>query len=221
MCFGPVASFTAGGFLASMGIVIFKNIKSPKELLLAAFPIIFAAQQLIEGFIWLIVQNGEPHVLEGSLTFIYLVFAYSLWPVLCPASVYAIEYNHARRKILRVFILLGALVSAYLFFFIIKNPVYAVAVDHNMTYKTFVARAHWFAVVYVFVTILPYFVSSHRSILVFGVPNLIFCAIAYLVYRTSFISVWCFFAAVISANLYVFLRKLHHQPLLPAVLKLS
>ena len=30
-------------------------------------------------------------------------------------------------------------------------------------------------------------------------------------HRLAFISVWCFFAAVLSLTLYVFLRKLHHE----------
>lgn len=77
------------------------------------------------------------------------------------------------------------------------------------------AGVHGFAGVYVIVTILPYFLSSHRSILIFGIPNLIFCAIAYFFYRMAFISVWCFFAAILSLTLYFFLRRLHHEPLLP------
>ncbi len=215
MCFGPIASFTASAFLASMGTAILKNINSKKELLFAAFPMLFAIQQFIEGLIWLAFKHGKPQALIDGLTFGYLIFAYSLWPILCPASVYAIEYDRERRKILRFFILLGVVTSAYLFYFIIRNPVYATVVNCSIQYKTFVASARWFAIVYVLVTILPYFFSSHRSILVFGIPNFIFCTIAYLVYQITFISVWCFFAALISANLYFFLRKLHHQPLLP------
>lgn len=52
MCFGPTASFTASGVLAVFGSVIFRNIRSSKEVFLAAFPLIFAFQQLIEGLIW-------------------------------------------------------------------------------------------------------------------------------------------------------------------------
>lgn len=215
MCFGPVASFTASAFLASMGTVILKNIRAKKEPLFAAFPMLFAIQQFIEGVLWLAVKSGKSEALVHDLTFGYLTLAYSLWPILCPASVYAIEYDRKRRKILRLFIFLGLATSAYLLFFIIRNPVYTSVVNCSIHYKTFIAGIRWFTGVYILVTILPYFLSSHRSILIFGIPNLIFCAMAYFVYQIVFISVWCFSAALISTNLYFFLRKLHHKPLLP------
>lgn len=217
MCFGPVASFTASGFLASIGAVILKNVRSKKELFFAAFPALFAIQQFIEGLIWLEIKQGKTEsAWTHGLTFAFLFFAYSLWPTLCPISVYAIEYNPKRKKILKFLILLGIISSAYLLLFILINPFDASKAGCcSLHYQTFIPMADHFTPVYVAAVLLPYFVSSQRSILVFGVPNIIFCAIAYYAYQSSFISVWCFFAALISANLYIFLRRLHHEPILP------
>jgi len=44
---------------------------------------------------------------------------------------------------------------------------------------------------------------------------IIFGTAAYFFYRIAFISVWYFSAAILSLTLYFFLRKLHHEPLLP------
>lgn len=217
MCFGPVASFTASAFLVSIGTAILRNIRSRKELLFAAFPILFALQQSIEGALWLVLKNGNSESLRHGLAFAYLTFAFSLWPILCPASVYAIEYAPKRRKALRILILLGIATSAYLFFFILTHPFDASILNCSIRYTTVVAGAHLFGWAYLSVTILPYFISSHKAILIFGVPNLIFFMIADFFYNTAFISVWCFFAAVLSLTLYFFLRKLHHQPLIPAL----
>ena len=215
MCFGPVASFTASAVLAAVGTGVIRNIQSKKELLFAAFPILFSIQQLIEGFLWLAIKHHQNEALLKNLTFAFLVFAYSLWPILCPVSVYAIEYDHERRKILRRLILLGIMTSAYLFFYIIKNPFYVEVLGCSIHYKTFVPWASIFTGMYIIVTVLPYFISSHRSILIFGIPNAVFLGITYLFYEVAFISVWCFFAAILSLNLYFFLRKLHHKPMLP------
>lgn len=214
MCFGPVASFTASAVLASMGTAILGNIRSKKEILFAAFPMLFALQQLIEGFLWVIIQKQGPEVFLHGLTLGYLTIAYSLWPILCPASVYAIEYDQNRKAILRALLVLGTATSLYLFYFITRNPFLVTIINCGIRYKTFVAGAHLFTAVYVIVTVLPYFISSHKSILVFGIPNLIFFMVAYFFYRWAFISVWCFFAAVLSLTLYVFLRRLHHDPVL-------
>lgn len=215
MCFGPVASFTASGILTFLGTLVLKNIRSQKEILFAAFPLLFALQQGIEGLLWLAIQNGKPEALLRSLTFVYLIFAYSLWPILCPLSVYAIEYNNTRKRVLRVLILLGILTSFYLLFSIITNPIRAVVLNCSIRYETYAAGVYLFIGVYIAATILPYFISSHRAILMFGIPNLVFCTIAYIFYTRAFVSVWCFFAAFLSLTLYFFLRKLHHQPLLP------
>ena len=214
MCFGPVASFTASGVLSSIGALIIRNIRSKKEILFAAFPVLFALQQFVEGLLWLAIRNGKPQAVLNGLTFAFLTFAYSLWPVLCPASVYMIEYHPKKKKQLRLLMVLGIITAGYLFFFIVKNPVRAAILNCSIHYETYVSGPYVFTGVYLMVTVLPYFLSSHRAILIFGVPNLIFCLIAYFFYNVVFISVWCFFAAVLSLTLYVFLRKLHHQPVL-------
>lgn len=217
MCFGPVASFTASGFLASIGVLIIRNVRARKELFFAAFPALFAVQQFIEGLIWVELKNGRTEgALMNGLTFSFLLFAYGLWPILCPLSVYAIEYNPRRRKILRFLTYLGILTSCYLLIFIIINPFDTlIAGCGSVRYQTFVPLGEKFTLIYIAATLLPYFVSSQRIILVFGIPNVIFCVVAYFTYEHAFISTWCFFAALISANLYIFLKKLHHEPVLP------
>jgi hypothetical protein len=198
-----------------MGTLILKNIRMRKELWFAAFPLLFAVQQLVEGFLWLVIRNGGVEGLRRQLAFVYLLFAYGLWPILCPVSVYAIEYNEQRKKVLRTFICLGMVTSAYLLFFIFLNPVDVWPREGHLHYSTFVQGSSWFTSVYLACTLLPYFLSSQKAILLFGAPNVFFFGLAFLAYRLSFISVWCFFAALISANLYLSLKKLHHEPLLP------
>jgi hypothetical protein len=214
MCFGPVASFTASAFLASMGALVLKNIRCRKELWFAAFPLLFALQQLLEGFLWLAFRNNASDGLKSRLSLSYLFFAYGLWPILCPVSVYAIEYDKGRKKILRVFIFLGVLASGYLLHSIFTNPVYAWVAGCSLRYETFVEGPFWFTGIYVAAVLAPYFLSTQKPILLFGAPNAVFLVVTLLAFRFTFISVWCFFAALISANLYIALKKLHHEPLL-------
>lgn len=215
MCFGPAVSFTSSGILASIGVLVLKNIRSRKELVFAAFPVIFSLQQLIEGILWLAIKNDKPPVYTNAMAVVYLAIAYSLWPIFCPLSVYAIEYKNLRKRILRLFLSAGVAISSYLLWAIITAPVEVKILNCSLHYKTYVTEAHLFAWIYAGVTILPYFISSHKTILIFGVPNFIFCIIAYIFYAHAFISTWCFFAAILSLTLFVFLRKLHHQPVLP------
>jgi hypothetical protein len=211
MCFGPIASFTVSGVLISIGTAILRNIRSRKEIVFALFPLLFALQQIIEGTLWIALREGRPEAPLHALAFAFLFFAYGLWPVLCPVSVYVIEYDPAKRKFLLFLTALGLVTSVYLLSSILRNPADASILNCSIRYETHVSGAYSLKAVYASITLLPYFLSSHRAILIFGVPNLIFFAVSFIFYRLAFISVWCFFAAVLS--LYFFLRKLHHQPL--------
>ncbi|MBP9865772.1 MAG: hypothetical protein KBC91_05140 [Candidatus Omnitrophica bacterium] len=214
ICFGPVASFAASGLLTSIGALILRNVRKKRELLFAVFPALFALQQFIEGLLWLLLKAEKSQALVHALTLTYLFFAYTLWPIICPLSVYAIEYKPKRKQMLRILMALGLLTGSYLLFFILKNSAHASVLHCSIRYETHLAGPRWFTFIYLAVIILPYFVSSHRAILIFGIPNLLLCLVAYFFYNTAFISVWCFFAAVVSMSLYFFLRRLHHQPML-------
>ncbi len=111
MCFGPVASFSSSGILASIGAMVLKNVRARKELFFAAFPILFAIQQALEGVLWVLIEHGKPEIIRRFFTLFYLIFAYSIWPVLCPISVYVIEPDPERKKILRLLLLSGVATS--------------------------------------------------------------------------------------------------------------
>jgi hypothetical protein len=66
---------------------------------------------------------------------------------------------------------------------------------------------HFFAAVtmtlYLLSTALSPLLSTHRMVVVFGVLALVSFGAAYAFYATWFISVWCFFAALLSAAVYL------------------
>src|SRR5260370_617718 len=113
MCFSAEASFTAGLALTAAGTVTLCNVRSKKEFLIASFPILFAAQQLIEGTLWLALRGGRLQQFEHGLTFLYLSFAYVFWPLVFPASVYCLETAMKRRKLIFPLILVGFGTSLY------------------------------------------------------------------------------------------------------------
>lgn len=221
MCFGPVASFTASTFLSGIGIAVSKQVRARKEWLFAAFPFLFAVQQFIEGVIWLLLRGSGSESLILILSRVYLVFAYNLWPVLCPISVYVIEPDAKRKTFFAGLTAVGVLTSAYLFYCTAVNPLETIALGCSIRYDTFIPKAFWFLTLYGAATILPFFVSTRRSVLMFGLPNLVLCVISFFIYNKTFISVWCFFAALISANLLLFLRHLHQSPVPHEPLKVA
>ena len=66
---------------------------------------------------------------------------------------------------------------------------------------------------YLMSTTLSPFLSSYRTVKLFGVLLLLSFAAAYALYATWFISVWCFFAALLSVAVYLHfvLRKADYR----------
>lgn len=53
MCFSATASFSVAAITAMIGIAAVKHVKRPRDLMVAGVPVLFAAQQAVEGFLWL------------------------------------------------------------------------------------------------------------------------------------------------------------------------
>jgi hypothetical protein len=61
-------------------------------------------------------------------------------------------------------------------------------------------------VLYLAATCGSFFVSSHPFVRLFGVLALVSFVLSYLFYARALVSVWCFFAAILSVVIYVHLR---------------
>jgi hypothetical protein len=202
MCFSATASFSAGAFLLGLGTLTLKSASRPRELPFAAIPLLFAIQQVSEGVIWLTFRYEAPQV-NAVMTHVYSFFSHVLWPVYIPVAVLLIEPPGWRRRALLVFVAAGVAVGAYLLYILVAFPVVSRPIGQHIEYVS----PHFFALaamtLYLTSTTLSPLLSTHRTVKVFGVLALLSFAGAYLFYATWFISVWCFFAALLSAVVYL------------------
>lgn len=214
MCFSATASFSAGTILLGLGALTLKSARSPRELPFAAIPLLFAIQQLSEGVIWLTFRYEAPQ-LNIVMTHVYSFFSHVLWPVYIPVAVLLIELPGWRRQALLVFVATGVLVGAYLLYVLAAFPVFSRPIGQHIEYVS----PHFFALavmtLYLMSTTVSPLLSTHRTVKVFGVLSLLSFAAAYFFYATWFISVWCFFAALLSAVVYLHfvLRSAKHNGL--------
>ena len=209
MCFSAGASFTTSAVLATAGTATLRETRSKREWLLAAFPIIFSVHQCIEGALWLTIGKGQLQSLAHGLTLSYLLVAYCFWPVGAPAAVYLIEPNADRKQRLLPLLVLGTGISAYILYHMLLGHVEASFVHCSIAYDADIPHPNELTLLYAIAVLLPFFFSSYQPILVLGFINAIFCGVAYYLYHVTFHSVWCFFAAALSVNIYLFFRWLH------------
>ena len=197
MCFSATASFSAGALLLGLGALTLRAARHPRELPLAAIPLLFAIQQLIEGVIWLTFRYEAP-LLNTVTTHLYSFFSHVLWPAYVPVAVLLIEPPGQRRRVLLAFVATGFAVSAYLLYFLVAFPVVSRPICQHIEYVS----PHFFATttmtLYLLSTTVSPILSTHALVKVFGVLALLSFAAVYYFYATWFISVWCFFAAILS-----------------------
>ena len=197
MCFSATASFSAGAVLLGIGALTLKAARRPCEWPFAAIPLLFAIQQLIEGVIWLTFSADTP-LLNTVMTHAYSFFSHVLWPVYLPVAVLMIEPPGGRRRTLTALVVTGSAVGIYLLYVLVTFPVVSRPTGQHVEYDS----PHFFAAevmtLYLVSTTVSPLLSTLRGVKVFGALALLSFGAAYYFYATWFISVWCFFAALLS-----------------------
>ena len=208
MCFSTGASFGAGIVLSIIGVIVIKKAQHPSQLFFAGIPLIFAVQQITEGFVWLSLSNPKFAPAESFSTYAFLFFAQVVWPLWVPLSIFKIEKEEKRKKILKVLVALGTLVSCYLAYCLITFNVEAKILGQHITYEQNYPEALQLYIggLYVIVTIAPPLFSGIKRMWIIGTAILISYIITDIFYEDYLVSVWCFFASVISVMVYGIMR---------------
>ena len=214
MCFSMTASFGSGVVLGAIGVVTLKITKKPAHLVFAAVPILFAIQQISEGFVWLTLQNPDYAKWQSIPIHIFMVFAHIVWPFwITLAALLFEEKKGIRKEILSVLFGLAILLSASEIYYMTIIPITAEVSGHHVKYlfdypETYVTITN---IVYGLVTIVPCFLSSVKRMWLLGICFTVSVAFSALFYQAFLLSVWCFFAAILSLIIYSIIAN--HQKL--------
>lgn len=209
MCFSATASFIAGTTLSGLGVQTVREVRHRTELPLSLIPLLFGIQQLVEGVLWLTFEYDAP-VTRQVMTYSYSVFSHVLWPMFIPFALLCMERTMWRRRALLAFQCIGVAVGSYLLYFIVAGPVVA-TIDELHTIRHLIYESpHFFKIpvvlLYVLATCVSCFLSSRRYVRVFGMLELMAFVAAYAFYVAALVSIWCFFAAILSLTIYLHFR---------------
>lgn len=205
MCFSASASFIAGTTLCAVSVATLKRTEACSEIPLATVPLLFGVQQLTEGVVWLTFSNDLP-LLKQTMTYLYSGFSHVLWPIYVPFAVGVLEAVRWRKKAIFAFEVAGVGVGLYLLYYMVTVPMVAEVVGRHIVYLS----PHFYLipvmVFYLAATCVSCFFSSHGFVKLFGVLALLSFIAANLVHVLSLVSIWCFFAAILSLLIYLHLR---------------
>jgi hypothetical protein len=210
MCFSATASFSAAAVIGSVGIVTLSSAAAKPDhriLALAAFPMLFALQQVVEGFLWLdLAGPPAPGALHGVLVHAFQGYAEVFWPVFAPLAALLIERERRHRMLISACLVIGVALSVYLLVAMIGHPYQASIGEGHIVYRNDFQYATGIEVPYVVATTFSLLLSSHRRVQGLALVILFGFAVAYVSFHHAYISVWCFFAAIASVMVYLYVR---------------
>jgi len=206
MCFSaPVSFVSSAGLAGASGSMLrsYKQIVKRKKFLVF-IPLLFAVQQLIEGFQWIVPRDS---VWSGILGYGFLVFAFVIWPFLTPLVVLILETDLKRKAAMWWFFAGGVAVSTYLLVMMSINSL-AVKLDSlHVVYDIDFPFSREAALAYVFVVCGSLLYSTDKQVRYFGYAAWVLSAIAWVLFQTAFISTWCLFSALLTSLIYVYVQK--------------
>lgn len=203
MCFSAEASFGASTVLCVTGIVAMAKAKTPAQRLFAVIPLLFAVQQFAEGMLWLSLKDPGLEAWQYFFTYTFLVFAMMIWPVWIPLTVWLLEKNARRKKTIRVLLAVGSVVFAAIGCVLWMYRVKVIHTHHHLHYEfDFPTKSRTgiviFSLLYFIATIGAPFVSGIKRMKWLGGAFAVSYLFAVIFYSGFVVSVWCFFAALLS-----------------------
>jgi hypothetical protein len=207
MCFSTTASFASFTLLTAVGVAGIKYVKKPSQKFFAAIPFLFAIQQFIEGFVWIGILNNTPW--KSVPIHLFIFFAQVVWAFWVPYSILKMETQAKRIRIIKGCLWIGIFLAVYISYCLIFYDSTAFISDYHVNYKLYFPHQYYpiLGLLYLLPIILPPLTSSIAEIRLIGVLLLISFIITKLLFNDEVISVWCFFAALISSIVFWVLKN--------------
>lgn len=207
MCFSAGADVVGGIVIGAIGVDVLRHVDGRRRYAaLAALPLLLAAHQLDEAFVWWGLQGHIPASAGHVATWIYLTFAFVVLPVFVPAAIFLLEPAGRRRMMMVPFIALGVVVGGLLLAAMVRGPVTAELGRHYVGYSTDLRAGGLVVTLYVTATCGSLILSGVRDIARYGVVNLIAVVLLARLTIDGFASLWCGWAAISSAAFAIHLR---------------
>ncbi|MEU5770963.1 DUF6629 family protein [Streptomyces asoensis] len=200
MCWSATADLVAGAGVAAVGAACVTRARDPRDLPLAALPLLLGAHQIVEAAVWHADGGG------GPATVAWAVIALPLLAVWVPAGVWCAARPPARRR-LAALVVLGAATAAALAYGIATGPVTAEIRGHTVGYAVDLPFPAVLVAGYLLATVGSLLLCADRGLMALGVVVGAGAAGCFALWRLEFVSTWCALAAVCSVMLLGWVRR--------------
>ncbi|WP_172381820.1 DUF6629 family protein [Streptomyces sp. MNP-20] len=203
MCWSATADLIAGTGITAVGVAtVARAARRPRDLPLAALPVLLGVHQLIEAAVW--HHDGG----TGPATVAWAVIALPLLPLWVPAAVLCAAPPRAHRRLL-IPLAAGIATAAVLAYALVTHTVSAEIRGHTVGYALGLSHTELTIAGYLLATIGALLLSGDRILILLGVLTALGAAVTFVLWRREFISTWCAAAAVASVLLYHWAGQRH------------
>lgn len=223
MCFSASVSYSAATVLVGTGVYAIQQARRlhPPYLMWALVPVLFGLQQAFEGGVWQELDAGNANAaVPFALGFHF--FSHFLWLWWLPLSSYLVEPSQAsktgklRKRVIGGCAMFGAFTGTLVFSVMLFHPEWmsvgmrehSITYDFSVPWRSSIHLPITPAALYALTILVPLLFSSHRLIRIFGGLVALSSLLASATYGYAYVSVWCFFAAVLSLYLVYMIRHL-------------
>lgn len=212
MCFSASASFGAGVILAVVSVISIKEVRKPSQIYFASIPIIFCAQQFVEGFLWLALTKPFFAPLQQTTTYMLLFISQVVWPLWIPYAALKLEKEQENIIFQRVLLAIGVLIAFYLGYCLMTYSVeakitgYTISFSQNYPMKYSIPAY----LLYIIATIAPPLFLNIKKVWLLSITTIISYIITTLYYENYIVSVWSFFSLFIGVSVLVIMDEIRY-----------
>ncbi|GGW40207.1 hypothetical protein GCM10010381_26380 [Streptomyces xantholiticus] len=189
----------AGTGVAAVGVIavaVTAQRRRPRDLLLAALPLLLGAHQIVEAVIW---RSGGG---AGPATTAWAVIALPVLALWVPLGVRLAAPPEARRRLL-VPAAVGAATAAVLTLRLATGTVTADVRRHTVGYAIDLPYAPLLIAAYLVATLGALLLAPDRALRILGALVAAGALVCAVLWNTAFVSTWCAVAALASVTLLV------------------
>mgnify|MGYP001057148217 FL=1 len=191
MCWSATADLAAGAGIACVGAACVARVRRPRDLPLAALPLLLGAHQLVEARVWH-VGGGT-----GPATVVWTVMALPLLALWVPVAVFCAAPPDARAR-LALPLASGMATAAALSYALATRTVRAEIRGHTVGYAIGLPYGQVLVVGYLLATVGALLLSGDPWLRGLGGLTAVGALVCSVLWRLEFVSTWCAFAAVCS-----------------------
>jgi hypothetical protein len=206
MCFSASASFAAGTALLALGVVTVRRTRRMAEWPFALIPALFGVQQLMEGGLWLTLDTPQQACLNTLLAQGFSAFSQVIWPIYIPLAVWLLEPAGWRRHAIALMALAGAAVSLFLLWYLLHVPAVAQVQGRHIAYIFPHFHEPLATALYLLGACVSPLLSCFKTVRLFGLLATLSLLTTATLYSQWLVSVWCFFAALLSSVILMHFR---------------